>query len=99
MNEIFKKLFAKNNLPEADVASFAKEFSSVVFVTLVGATNDKLSEDERMKIQQFWKDGKSDEVFSLIKNKYSEEEWEKTIEAHIMPLWKSYTQEVVHLGK
>jgi len=99
MNEIFKKLFAKNNLSEADTAFFAGDFNLIVFTTLVGATKDKLSPDEQAKIQQDWQEGKLDAVFSLIKSKYSDEGWGQAIETHIEPLFSSYLREVVQLGK
>lgn len=99
MNEIFKQLFAKHGVSESDVTSFAKDFSSIVFVTLVGATKDKLSQDEQAHIQQYWQDNKPNAVFSLIKSKYSDEEWGQVIETHIEPLLSSYLREVVRLGK
>jgi len=95
MKELFKKMFAEQGLDEDTINKFYLEFASIVLVTLVGISKDKLNATEVAQVPKMIENKKIEDIFNLIQSKYSPEEWQKMITEHITPICESYVEEVV----
>ena len=95
MQEFFETLFAGYGFSEAQIEKMGTEFAAVVVATLLGATKEKMSEEDVKKVQKLFEDEKPAEVLEMMRAKYSPEEWNALIAEHVTPLFQSYCREVM----
>jgi len=95
MNELFKKMFEGSGLSETKINDFYLSFASVIVLTILGVSKEKLNDSEIKQIQEMIKEKKLDEVFTLINSKYSENDWENMLVQNVTPIFKSYIEEVI----
>jgi hypothetical protein len=93
--DLFKKLFTDYNLSEEEMGKFFGEFSVIALLTLVSNIKSELSSENNELIQTALENNKYDEIVSLLKNHYSEDELEALIKKHVLPLFDDYAQNVI----
>ncbi|MDP3793928.1 MAG: hypothetical protein Q8R07_04200, partial [Candidatus Uhrbacteria bacterium] len=87
-------LFQNRGLKEADIQKLATDFGGIAFLKLMAVGSARLSEQDQADLKNLWEEKKMDEAFKMIREKYSDSEWDALVDQEISPLLDSYLQEV-----
>ena len=94
MEEIFKELFKNYDIPKDRLAEFLAGFSAIAILKLVGVTEDRFSNEEKIMVKEALTGKDSKTLERIILSKYSSDELDQVIKAHILPLFECYQSQV-----
>jgi hypothetical protein len=94
MKDLFRKLFQNYNLTDQEIETVSREFTFVALMSLVGATKNKLSDEEQQDVQSSFKEKNLEKILDIIKSKYDDKEWGVVLQQHIEPLVTDYVKNV-----
>jgi hypothetical protein len=92
--ETFREIF-QDKLGEDQIERAAAELTMAVLVKIIDAAGGKLSEAEKDTVREYLQQAKADEILSLVKSKYTDQEWQAMMEHTVQPLLEEYLDEVV----
>lgn len=95
MIDYFTKCLKDFDLTPEEIQKYLTDFSLIASLTLVAASQDRLSEEEKRQVKESIESKDYQRMGGIIKDKYSEEEWNKFIDKHLPSLLKEYIKEVV----
>ncbi len=93
---MFKKFFAGKGVTDSQIEDYAKDFTVVAVLTLLGATEERLDETDRETIKGLWLDGKLDDIVRMVKERYTADQWQAIVNAHIKPLLDDYFKKILN---
>ena len=96
MQELFKELFKKYNIPNQKTEEFASGFSAIAMLKIMEITESKLSEEEKLAVKKALQEEDFKLIEKIILAKYSPEELDKIIESQIVPLFENYRKQVLN---
>ena len=94
MLDIFKQIFAKDNLSGEKIQKYAADFSFILLLTVLASSKDKLNEADKVRVRESLEKNSYEDVWALLKQKYSEEEFTELCRLKIAPLLEEYTEAV-----
>jgi hypothetical protein len=97
MNNYFLSIFKDSGLSEKDISGFLNDFTQIFFLTFLGKVENKLSEDECSEIKKYFEEGKIENIFTLIRQKFTDVEFSNLLMDIIVPLAKEYHSKVVEV--
>lgn len=95
MKEFFEQVFSGFGLSEEKLNGLYADFSTIVLLKLIGVSKDKLSESEAQQIGALIDEKKIDDVYRIVRGKYSDQEWDDMAAEHVTPIFEEYLSEVV----
>jgi len=95
MQDTLAALFEGYNLSHEEVKKYTAEILSVSMLHIIGASESKLSEDDKIKVQDLLTQQKALEALDLVHSKYENGEWDNLLEQQMKPVIQSYFKEIL----
>jgi hypothetical protein len=97
MQEFFDQLFDKYHLTAEQKKKFSEELNVIIFMMLLKDLSSQLSSEEMEKLKIYGQKKEYENFFSIIKDKYFQEQWDKFLVEKVTPLIENYSKNVLEV--
>ena len=98
MIDLFRKYFKDRGVSDEEIKDYAKDFTVVAVLHILGASEAKLDQLDRETIKGLWEDHRLDQIVHIIRLRYTKADWQKLVDTSVKPLLNDYFESVLGKG-
>ena len=88
-------VFTELKVPAAIIPQCEATLTAVIFLSLIGTSESRLSQAEQSSIRQMWSEQDIPGILGLIQSKYTEDEWPGYFMGIMEPIVQDYLKDVL----